>query len=962
MDGQRKALIVAVDEYEQDGLRRLLSASADAEALGRVLGDPEVGGFDVRVIRNEPAHVISSHIEDLFSDARRDDVLLLHFSCHGLKNESGELFFAATNTRPNRLGSTAVPAGFVQRCMRASRSRSVVLLLDCCYGGAFGQGVTVRAAGDVNVFDSFPGGRLGGGRGRAVITASSAMEYAFEGDYLADERERAPSVFTAALVEGLGSGEADRDEDGWVSLNELYDYVFDKVQARNPHQTPSRDVEMQGELFLARSRRRRVAPRPIPADLRAAVADANMFTRLGAVTELRSRLVGDNVPAATGAFEALREIAQTDIRYVAEAAADAVREVSVRAEPAELRFGPDAAAEVVRLLGPPLARSVRARASDEWITVAARADGFAVSTVAGDDVRFGTVTFIGPTGEVVVPVQVDALVPAPTPAAAPPPAPVRVPAPRTSAAAPARERLPWWLVAGLILAAAGLVILNWPGTDHTRIAWNDPDTSWIGFRRPWDPFIVGSFLVLAGALAGALVAGRRALGVVAGSGLFLAVDGVVILLGGVADVHWPTWSATAAVGAVVAAVTAVVARPVRQRPHRVDRPAGTLVLAGGVLVVAHVSVDLDGITWLMVSKGLGILAALVVVTLSWLVLSAGDPRTRTFLAGAAGTYVVLAALDNGESWSGGLPAAFVIGMIGYALVLVGLGVGLSRPVVPLLTFDERPRSPVWITVSLALGGFLLVAINGAALHDPKAQAFWIDAAHSLALDRATTDGSLYVAVVALAAALLTQARSTAAAYALGVVAGIATLFLTVGVVLLVSGLTYGSTTNTWALLTAVGAAMVAVTVFAVVRGGLRPRLGPAGPVAAVLVVIGTAPLVIAQFVPAAGESSATYYGSPFLVVLALVPAALAALAITSTDREFRRLAVGAALAYPLAVAVACVYPIVDETADVYYTVLLAGHLVLAAVVGFDAWRRSGQDRAAGDVDDDAGDPARSVRR
>jgi len=53
-------------------------------------------------------------------------------------------------------------ADFVQQCMRASRSRSIVLLLDCCYGGAFSQGVTVRAAGNVNVLDSFPGGKLGG--------------------------------------------------------------------------------------------------------------------------------------------------------------------------------------------------------------------------------------------------------------------------------------------------------------------------------------------------------------------------------------------------------------------------------------------------------------------------------------------------------------------------------------------------------------------------------------------------------------------------------------------------------------------------------------------------------------------------------------------------------------------------------------------------------------------------------
>jgi hypothetical protein len=79
--------------------------------------------------------------------------------------------------------------------------------------------------------DSFPGEKLGGGRGRAVITASSSTEYAF-GDQLADDRNRQPSVFTAALVEGLATGEADRDEDGWVGLNELYDYVFDRFVNR----------------------------------------------------------------------------------------------------------------------------------------------------------------------------------------------------------------------------------------------------------------------------------------------------------------------------------------------------------------------------------------------------------------------------------------------------------------------------------------------------------------------------------------------------------------------------------------------------------------------------------------------------------------------------------------------------------------------------------------------------------
>jgi hypothetical protein len=83
MAGQRRALIVANDEYEHEGLRRLLAPAADAEALSRVLGDPQIGDFDVQVVRDEAAHAVQARIEDVFSESRADDVLLLHFSCHG---------------------------------------------------------------------------------------------------------------------------------------------------------------------------------------------------------------------------------------------------------------------------------------------------------------------------------------------------------------------------------------------------------------------------------------------------------------------------------------------------------------------------------------------------------------------------------------------------------------------------------------------------------------------------------------------------------------------------------------------------------------------------------------------------------------------------------------------------------------------------------------------------------------
>lgn len=419
MEGRRRALIIASDEYDHPGLSRLQAPAADADALANVLGDEDIGGFHVDVVHNAAAHVVQGHIEDLFADSLSDDLVLLHFSGHGLKSDSGELFFAAHNTRPDRLGSTAVPAEFVQRCIRGSRARSIVLFLDCCYGGAFGEGVAVRAAGSANVLESFPAGRLGGGRGRAVITASSAMEYAFEGNSLTNDQQQQPSVFTAALVEGLSSGEADRDEDGLVSLNELYDYVYDRVRERNPKQTPGRDVELQGELYLARSHRRRLQPLPIPSDVAAALQSENIFTRLGAVTELRSRMSSTDLGAALGAYQALVEVSRSDIRYVQEAASEALAIAVPSPHPAEVHFGTVVDSDVpvtksIRLAGPPLAVAVTVSQSEAWVTVNVKTPEVQVSldTIVSGSLA-GTVTLTGPTGLVVIPVSAHIAAPAP---------------------------------------------------------------------------------------------------------------------------------------------------------------------------------------------------------------------------------------------------------------------------------------------------------------------------------------------------------------------------------------------------------------------------------------------------------------------------------------------------------------------------------------------------------------------
>ena len=64
-----------------------------------------------------------------------------------------------------------------------------------------------------------------------------------------------------------------------------------------------------------------------------------MYTRRGAVHELQSRLASDDLPVAAGAYQALAELARTDIQYVADLAAAALSQAAVQPEETELHFG-----------------------------------------------------------------------------------------------------------------------------------------------------------------------------------------------------------------------------------------------------------------------------------------------------------------------------------------------------------------------------------------------------------------------------------------------------------------------------------------------------------------------------------------------------------------------------------------------------------------------------------------------
>jgi Caspase domain len=122
MPGKRLGLLIGNSEYRSDSLRHLVAPSADVESLAAVLCRPEIGDFDLHTLLNATRSEIEPAVQKFFEERERDDLLLLYFSGHGLKNDRGDLFLAASDTERKYLEATAVSARFVHDRMQDCRA------------------------------------------------------------------------------------------------------------------------------------------------------------------------------------------------------------------------------------------------------------------------------------------------------------------------------------------------------------------------------------------------------------------------------------------------------------------------------------------------------------------------------------------------------------------------------------------------------------------------------------------------------------------------------------------------------------------------------------------------------------------------------------------------------------------------------------------------------------------------
>jgi len=239
-------LVVGVGEYV-NGWEMLPNAVKDAEDVARMLGDL---GWDVDLVKNPKGQELNLKLNELIVETAGDSDkgVLVWFSGHGHtqgKADGTPLGYLVPADAPD---PDRDPAGFIStaidmdRILSVSnqiRAKHVLMIFDSCFSGTLFA--TTRSAGPSRYIQRKVAKPV-----RQFITAGQA-----------DEEVPDHSVFHRTFLAGIEEGEADLNEDSYITGTELGSYLAEKVTnysggAQNPVfgkiQNPSLD---KGDFVFA---------------------------------------------------------------------------------------------------------------------------------------------------------------------------------------------------------------------------------------------------------------------------------------------------------------------------------------------------------------------------------------------------------------------------------------------------------------------------------------------------------------------------------------------------------------------------------------------------------------------------------------------------------------------------------------------------------------------------------------
>ena len=201
-------------------------------------------------------------LKTFISSAKENDVILLFIAGHGVLDANLDYYIAAYNMDFQKPQDNGIPFWYFDNLLDQTKSRKKIMLIDACHSGEIDKSeittdtttlveqdndLVFRAAGtsvkNINEINSFELSKIvfadvRESNGSTVISSAGGAEYALEGDKWGN------GIFTHALLTGLGTGEADLNQDKTILVSELQEYLMFTVnKLSNGKQTPTSRAE-----------------------------------------------------------------------------------------------------------------------------------------------------------------------------------------------------------------------------------------------------------------------------------------------------------------------------------------------------------------------------------------------------------------------------------------------------------------------------------------------------------------------------------------------------------------------------------------------------------------------------------------------------------------------------------------------------------------------------------------------
>ncbi|MEN8906137.1 MAG: SUMF1/EgtB/PvdO family nonheme iron enzyme [Clostridiales bacterium] len=242
---RRYALIIA--NFKYDNIKDLTAPEYDSEKLEKVLRDEELGNFECVSLINKSSSEVLEEIEEFYDGKKQDDVLLLYYSGHGIKDKKRNLHLTFKKTSEGDIVKRAIRIEDINKVINLCQAKSHIIILDCCYSGAAEMG-SKDGKRKYEKIEMDEISNFIGGEGRVILTSSSQSEKSYENDNI--------SYYTEAIIKGIETGEADRDNDGKITVDELHKYVCDELKLSKPEQKPRIKSDQHDSIVISKAKKK----------------------------------------------------------------------------------------------------------------------------------------------------------------------------------------------------------------------------------------------------------------------------------------------------------------------------------------------------------------------------------------------------------------------------------------------------------------------------------------------------------------------------------------------------------------------------------------------------------------------------------------------------------------------------------------------------------------------------------